>query len=140
MKTPAQGRAKLTRRAIRTLELPVSVEYFPAGAANPPALRCQRRAAAHKIVPGHTAGMVAESRGGGLAGRQFGEVDRACAGCQNTKQQARGKYYFHAKQVPSFLAGSRVRSVSRMKNPPFLCIAQMPQSSISCIWFNALKT
>jgi hypothetical protein len=88
---------------IGRLQLSVLPEHRAAIAADAPAVRRERRAAAKQIIPGHTAGMVTQLCCRGFAWRQFGKIDCTSARGQNSGKRARGYDHFHAETGPSFL-------------------------------------
>src|SRR5437016_6110635 len=61
--------------SVLVLKLPVAAQHLAAAIADPPPVGGQRGAAAHEVGHGHTAGAVAELRGGRAAGRQVLYVD-----------------------------------------------------------------
>jgi len=69
------------------LQLSVFVEHRAAIAADAPAMGGERCATTRKVAPRHAGGAIAHSRGGRLARREFGEIDRVggCSGKANQK-------------------------------------------------------
>ena len=72
------------------LQLSVFVEHRAAIAADAPAMGGERCATTRKVAPRHASGAIAHSRGGRLARRKLGEVDRVGGRSGEANQKAGG--------------------------------------------------
>jgi hypothetical protein len=69
----------------RRLQLAVFVEHCAAFAADAPAMRRKRRAAANHVTPGHPTFLIAHPRGSRTAWRELREINRISG--RNTKAE-----------------------------------------------------
>jgi hypothetical protein len=113
---------KLKFRGLPTcgLQLSVLVEHRAAIARDAPAMGGERCTTTRKVAPRHAGGAIAHSRGGRLARRKLGEIDRVGSGGGKADQNAGGYYRLHAGVHPSCCWKRRAYSVTAGKSSIFV--------------------